>query len=204
MIQLFNVIPITEYLWLEKRPYDYLTAVLHTAVSITHTDDRKLIFNCKPAEGDNLLDWWVNLKCDVRTASKIVRMPVQDRDEQGFTVLMPSFVFDMLERKMVAIRVNQRQSISRVFIYLYYYAMRFQGSFSHSREAMLEELKINNHTLCDSIKWLEQNEFIVRSDYSMREGDRYARRYYIPEEFWSNECRKEWKQLQDKTSAATE
>ena len=203
-MKLYNVIPITEDLWLEDKPYYYLTTVLHKTVSITHTDDRKLIFNYVEVEGEVLCDWWKVLNSDYRTTCKIIRMPIQDRDEQGFTVLMPSFVFDWLERKMVALRINQRQSISRVFIYLYYYAMRFQGSYSHSRELMLKELKINNHTLCNSIKWLEQNEFIVRSDYSMREDDRYARRYYIPEEFWSNECRKEWKRLQDKTSAATE
>ena len=38
----------------------------------------------------------------------------------------------------------------------------------------------------------------------MREGERYARRYYIPEEFWSAQCKKEWQQLQDQITAATD
>ena len=71
--------------------------------------------------------------------------------ESGYTVLMPSFVWQMLEEKLANLPVGRRQTITRVFVYLYYYSMRFHGSFSHSRDDMLKELKINNHSLHDSI-----------------------------------------------------
>jgi hypothetical protein len=70
--------------------------------------------------------------------------------------------------------------------------MRFSGSYSHSRSDMMKELKINNNTLAESIAWLEEKKFIVRTDYSMRENERYSRRYYIPNEDWSAQCMKEW------------
>lgn len=56
---------------------------------------------------------------------------------------------------------------------------------------MAKELCMSNTTLANAIKWLENNDLISRSDYSKRADGRYARRYYIPNEYWNYQCKKE-------------
>lgn len=47
---------------------------------------------------------------------------------------------------------------------------------------MLTDLRINNHNLHDAVEWLVINDFLISTDYSHRENDKYSRRYYIPDE----------------------
>ena len=139
------------------------------------------------------LDRWLDeLAVDKRTFKKLIEINETQLVEEGYTVLMPVHVWQRLEGALSVINIGRRNSITRVYCYLYYYAMRFSGSYSHSRSDMMKELKINNNTLAESIAWLEENKFIVRTDYSMRENERYSRRYYIPNEDWSAQCMKEW------------
>ena len=59
---------------------------------------------------------------------------------------------------------------------------------------IIKELHINKDNLAESLSWLEQKGLVLRSDYSKQEG--YARRYYIPEECWTIQCKKEWQEMQ--------
>ena len=199
-IELFNVLPITYNLWKQPTLYPFFTILVDCSTSITHNQDaeRRWLNFTWLKDTKAVVKEWVNSKhIDARTAKKFLTQQVTEFEETDFTCLLPMGVWIELDQCFndAAVSVGIRKSISRVFCYLYYYAMRFQGSFSHSREQMLTELSMNNHTLADSLKWLEEHEFIVRSDYSMRPEERYARRYYIPEEYWNYACRKEWDNL---------
>lgn len=144
------------------------------------------------------MDEWLSvLAVDKRTFKKISELNIDELREQGYTVLMPTHVWDRLEKALGTLNIGRRQSVTRVYCYLYYYSMRFHGSYSHSRGDMMKELKINNNTLAECLEWLEAKNFIVRTDYSMRENERYSRRYYIPQEDWSAQCMKEWIDLQN-------
>ena len=144
------------------------------------------------------LDAWRDvLAVDNRTFKKISEnFNIPYLREQGYTVLMPTHVWARLEGRASTENIGRRQSITRVYCYLYYYSMRFHGSYNHSRGDMMKELKINNNTLAECLAWLEAEEFIVRTDYSMRENERYSRRYHIPQDDWSAQCMKEWIDLQ--------
>lgn len=111
-----------------------------------------------------------------------------------FVVAMPFSTWKKVARELRTLTAGPRCTTTRVFLYLYYWAMRFQGSYSHSREQIVKELHINKDNLARALQWLEQHEFIVRTDYSKQEG--YARRYYIPEDLWNYQCKKEWEEMQ--------
>ena len=119
---------------------------------------------------------------------------IEEVDE--FVVTMPRDVWEKVKEKTSRLSQGIRKSTLRVFVYIYYWAMRFQGSYSRPRELMKTELKMNKDTLARSLDYLNQCGLIVRTDYSMRENDRYARRYYIPEELWNYQCRKEVEKFQ--------
>ncbi len=194
-IELFNVVPIPFESWNYLTLYDFLTNVAERCDHMYHVDTedglRYLSFNWTQ-NNDTFIT-----NIDRRTLTKLFNyQPESIGEDNTYTCLMPRHVWFTLGNALNAVKIGERRSIARVYCYLYYYAMRFQGSFSHSREHMLQELKINNHTLARVLAWLELNEFIVRSDYSMRPHERYARRYYIPEEYWSGACKKEFSNLQ--------
>lgn len=192
---LYQVLPITFNLWNDISIYDFYINLTDRCDRITHYEDDSGRYIKLTWSNSKLLPSVDNV--DKRTAAKILNVTLDLLDEGcGYTVLMPRHVWVTLCNSLNAVNIGRRRSIARVFVYLYYYSMRFQGSFSHSRADMLKELKINNHTLNDSLDWLELNEFIVRSSYSMRPHERYARRYYIPEEYWSLACKKEFSNLQ--------
>ena len=195
-INLINVIPITNQLWLCHSLFNLYTNLTHRCLQITHCETNNLRYinltwrkSMNAAELDRWLD---ELAVDKRTFKKLIEINETQLVEEGYTVLMPVHVWQRLEGALSVINIGRRNSITRVYCYLYYYAMRFSGSYSHSRSDMMKELKINNNTLAESIAWLEENKFIVRTDYSMRENERYSRRYYIPNEDWSAQCMKEW------------
>lgn len=199
--ELFNVLPITDKLWLQQWLYPFFTMVSNTCLSLTHnqTETERYLTLTWTKDSLTALKSWEGYKgLDRRTTKNFLTYQFNKLEESGFTCLMPRGVWLKLDNCFIETKLpmGRRKSIARVYCYLYYYAMRFQGSFSHSREQILSELAINNHTFNDSIKWLEQHEFIVRSDYSMRPEERYSRRYYIPEDDWSSECKKEWNALQ--------
>lgn len=200
-IELFNVMPITNQLWLESWLYPFFTLLSNACLGLTHNqdDDKRYLTLTWTKDILTALKNWEGYKTiDRRTVQGFTNYQFNTLEEHGFTCLMPRSVWVTLDAAFIEtnVSVGKRKSIARVYCYLYYYAMRFQGSFSHSREQILQELAMNNHTFNDSIKWLEKHEFVVRSDYSMRPDERYSRRYYIPEDYWSSECRKEWSAMQ--------
>lgn len=201
-VELFNVLPILYNAWTQQSLYPFLTILCDCCISITHNQDaeeRYLTFKWLEETKPVIKNWVTTQGIDRRTARSFLNYKTDRIEEDNFTCLLPISVWLELTEAFNrnAATIGRRKSITRVFMYLYYYAMRFQGSFSHSREQMLVELHINNHTLNDSLDWLEENEFIVRSDYSMRPDERYARRYYIPEKYWNAACKKEWINLQN-------
>lgn len=200
-LNLINVMPITEQLWLSHGLFSLYTNIYHKALVLTHSQEhghRLINFTWRNSMNAAELDEWRDaLSVDNRTFNKITEFEIPCLFESGYTVLMPTHVWARLESRARAENIGRRQSITRVYCYLYYYAMRFHGSYSHSRADMMKELKINNNTLAECLVWLEDNEFIVRTDYSMRENERYSRRYYIPDEDWSAQCKKEWIDLQN-------
>ena len=200
-LNLINVIPITDQLWLDHSLFSLYTNIYHKCISLTHTEksnQRFINFTWRKSMNAAELDAWRDvLAVDSRTFKKISEnFNIPYLREQGYTVLMPTHVWARLEGRASTENIGRRQSIVRVYCYLYYYSMRFHGSYSHSRGDMMKELKINNNTLAECLAWLEAEEFIIRTDYSMRENERYSRRYYIPQDDWSAQCMKEWIDLQ--------
>lgn len=116
------------------------------AVEINHIQEAEKRYIAVKYNGSFLLPSISNT--DKRTINRMtLKCQTVLPEHDGYTCLMPREVWSQLTRQLNGVGINQRRSISRVFIYLYYYSMRFQGSFSHSRERMLKELSINNHTL---------------------------------------------------------
>jgi len=200
-LNLINVMPITDQLWLDHSLFSLYSCIYHKCLTLTHTEksnQRFINFTWRKSMNAAEMDEWLSvLAVDKRTFKKISEnFDIPYLREIGYTVLMPTHVWDRLEKALGMLNIGRRQSVTRVYCYLYYYSMRFHGSYSHSRKDMMTELKINNNTLAECLEWLEQNQFIVRTDYSMRENERYSRRYYIPQEDWSAQCMKEWIDLQ--------
>jgi len=115
-------------------------------------------------------------------------------DTKHFIVAMPFGVWERFSKVARELQIGPRKTASRVFLYFYYWAMRFQGSYSRSRDLIIKELGIQKDNLAEALAWLEKKGFVLRSDYSKQEG--YARRYYIPEQYWTIQCKKEWKEMQ--------
>lgn len=65
---------------------------------------------------------------------------------------MPMHVWVRFVSALNAVPFSRRKAIARVYIYLYYHAMSFFGSFGRSRELMITDLRVNNHTLNDALK----------------------------------------------------
>ena len=130
-------------------------------------------------------------------AKKITRCrDIFETTYEDFIVTMPFEVWEKVFAKLNKLTIGERKSTLRVWLYLYYWAMRFQGSYSRPRNLMLAELKINNNTLARAIAWLEQEMLIIRTPYCRIEGHESARRYYIPEELWNYQCLKETRDTQ--------
>ena len=199
-LTLINVLPITNELWLNHSLFTLYTNIFHKSLTLTHTqtnNERKIIINWRITLDAVTRDSWLDiLDVDKRTAKKVLEFTIDSLTEQGYTVLMPVYVWERLETALKVLNIGRRQSVTRIYCYLYYYAMRFHGSYSHARADMVAELKINNTVLAESLAWLEDQGFIIRTDYSMRENERYSRRYYIPQDDWSAQCKKEWIDLQ--------
>ncbi len=194
-MKLFNNLPLNKDIWQDRYCYHYLTGIYLTQSPI----DLYVIQGIQycAVENPGIEHPVNNLNIDNRTFNKIVNYNRDEKVVNEFLVLMPYEVFERLQDKIVTETIGMRGSICRVYIYLYYWAMRFQGSYSHPRELMVEELKMSKNTLARCLEWLATNDLIARSEYSKRPDGRYARRYYIPQEDWNYQCRKEYaEQLQ--------
>ena len=106
--------------------------------------------------------------------------------QEDFLCLIPKQVLTLLFAAIRPLGAKERNTICRVFFYIYYNAMRTtNGWYSHSRDAVVKELEINAARFSSTIKWLEQHGFLARSNYLV---GIEARTYYIPEFLWTEEC----------------
>jgi len=133
-------------------------------------------------------------KLSRKTFDSLYNCQISYLSNSDFVVAVPISTWEKVSRELRKLSAGKRKTIARVFLYLYYWTMRFQGSYSHPRLNIVKELHIQKDNLADAIQWLEEKGFLVRSDYSKQEG--YARRYYMPESLWNNQCKKEWQDLQ--------
>ena len=199
IMKIYNHIPINKDIWQDSYCYHYLTHIYLTnsAIDLYVIQDLQYFAVENPESLSSVVDSnYLNI--DKRTFNKIINIDlIEDKLVNEFLVMMPREVWERLQDKLVTETLGIRGSICRVYVYLYYWAMRFQGSYSHPRELMVEELKMSNTTLARCISWLEEHELITRSEYSKRVTGRYSRRYYIPQEDWNYQCLKEYREQQD-------
>lgn len=105
-----------------------------------------------------------------------------------FICLMPRNVLDMLLNTIKPLGAKEKNTICKVFCYIYYHSMwTTNGWYSHSREMIAQDLKMNKTRLSDAVKFLEQHGFLARSNYLV---GIESRTYYIPEFLWTEECKR--------------
>ena len=202
----YDNIPLSEFLYTNPYAYYYMELFTHAASDITvatnpitnptyQTNARPLVVSWNYIElpRSEEKEWCKALKIDTRTFNAMRGKTVLNF-EADFIVALPFSVWQEVSKELVELPIGNRKTITRVFLYFYFWAMRFQGSYSHSRANIAQILHIQKNNLANAIRWLEEKGLLVRSDYSKADG--YSRRYYIPEELWNNQCKKEWNNLQ--------
>lgn len=193
-MRLYNNLPLTPYFYCAETIYYWYQKIIYQAIE---TDIQGgYIYFSEPQEltKTKKQQWRDAEKIDRKTFDKLYHCNIDNIPNQDFIVALPFFTWEKVAAELRKVPAGPRKRIARVFLYIYYWAMRFQGSYSRPREMMVKELHINKDNLADAITWLEEKGFVVRTDYSKQEG--YARRYYIPDKFWNNQCKKEWQNLQ--------
>lgn len=105
-----------------------------------------------------------------------------------FMVMMPFETWDALFYYMQELPLVERKTITRVYLYLYYNAMRHYGQFARAREKIVEILHINKDTFSHAVEWLESKALLTRSDYLKKVT---ARTYAIPSILWTEECKRD-------------
>lgn len=142
-------------------------------VSGGFSTDRSEVVKCRETLGVNRKSFNAFLK----------NAPTEWQD--NFVVMMPFDVWDLLLYSMRDLTTTERKTLTRVFIYLYYYAMRNYGTYARAREKIIEILHINKDTFTSAVKWLEDHALVERGDYLKKVT---ARSYTIPAILWTPEC----------------
>ena len=179
-----NVIPLTKEWILHKDIYFILQIFNTNLIWIDYDTAREpfLLFNLsKPLRrGEINRTTWYEKQELINT----IAAPHQE----DFICLMPRETLDLLFNSSKTLSTKERATVVRVFIYLYYYSMwTTNGWYSHSREHIAAELHINQARFSNSVKWLEERGFLARGNYLI---GMEARRYYIPEFLWTEECKR--------------
>lgn len=177
-----NVIPLTQS-WVTNTNLYFILEIFNTNLNFIDYDTARTPFllfklNSPLLRGNiNRTTWY-----DKSKLLETLEMPQSDE----FLCLMPRNVLDMLLETIKPLTTKEKNTICRVFCYIYYHAMwTTNGWYSHSREMMAQELKMNQARLSAAAKFLEQHGFIARSSYLV---GIEARTYYIPEFLWTEEC----------------
>ena len=193
-MRLYNNLPLSPLLYQSESIYYYYEKMIYQSIE-THILDGALYFT-DPVEltKQQKQQWRDAEKLSRKTFDNLYNCQISYLDNSDFVVAMPISAWEKVARELRTLPAGPRKRVARVFLYIYYWAMRFQGSYSRPRELIIKELHINKDNLAESLSWLEQKGFVLRSDYSKQDG--YARRYYIPEEYWTIQCKKEWQEMQ--------
>ena len=187
-----EVLPITFNSWLDTDIYYLLTKMMTGINSIDAVFQGGGAFHIyldwrEDNREDNIkLKYLINV--DPKTYSKVRFLKPEMIDTDKFVVLMPFSVWQDFLTKSKDLATGKKKTAARVFVYLYYWAMRNRGSYGHPRNRMIEELKINNNKLAEALEWLERNFLIMRGNFFWF-GNIHARQYMIPEEMWTIECK---------------
>lgn len=107
-------------------------------------------------------------------------------ETNDFIVDMPYTTWDKLFTALQQVSVPKKKTYARVFCYLYYWAMRFNGVFTHSLRQIMNEIHIQNNLLTEAVEWLEDNNLLHRSGYLVINANRQARGYSFDRELWSD------------------
>lgn len=193
----YDNIPLSQTLYEQVGAYYWVELMRHKAETISvlrYGDSRfRVSWINKELPKKVLTKWRQDMNVDPKTFHNM--NSIQFNGFEGhYLTAMPFAVWDKFAKVARELKIGPRKTAARVFIYLYYWSMRFQGSFSHPRELMVNALRIQKDNLAEALEWLAEKGLIIRSDYSKQE--HYARRYYIPEELWNNQCKKEWQNMQ--------
>jgi len=193
-MRLYNNLPLAPCMYGVQMIYYYYQKMIYQGIETDIVDGN--IYFTDPVElsKQEKQQWRVAEKLSRKTFDGLYNCQVSSLDNKEFIVAMPISTWEKVARELRTMPAGPRKRIARVFLYIYYWAMRFQGSYSRPREMIVKELGIQKDNLAESLAWLEQKGFVLRSDYSKQEG--YARRYYIPEDLWSIQCKKEWLEMQ--------
>lgn len=177
-----------------ENAYYFYQKMIYQAIETDITDQWICFTDPKELSKQEKKQWRDAEKIDRKTFDRLYNCQISYIENTDFVVALPISTWEKVSRELRTLSAGPRKRIARVFLYIYYWAMRFQGSYSRPRELIVKELGIQKDNLADALAWLEQKGFVLRSDYSKQEG--YARRYYIPEELWNYQCKKEWQELQ--------
>ena len=193
-MRLYNNLPLTPYMYCAETIYYYYQKMIYQAIETDITDQWICFSDPQELDKQQKKQWRDAEKIDRKTFDRIYNCQISYIENTDFIVALPISTWEKVARELQELSAGPRKRIARVFLYVYYWSMRFQGSYSRPRELIVKELGIQKDNLADALAWLEKKGFVLRSDYSKQEG--YARRYYIPEELWNYQCKKEWQEMQ--------
>lgn len=193
-MRLYNNLPLTPTLYQSENVYYYYEKMLYQSIETDIVDGALYFTDPVELTKQQKQQWRAAEKLSRKTFDNLYNCEISSLNNSDFVVAMPISTWEKVARELRTLLAGPRKRMARVFLYIYYWAMRFQGSYSRPRELIIKELHINKDNLAEALSWLEQKGFVLRSDYSKQDG--YARRYYIPEEYWTIQCKKEWQEMQ--------
>lgn len=193
-MRLYNNLPLTPQLYQSECIYYYYQKMIYQSIETDIVDGTLYFTDPVELTKQQKQQWRDAEKLSRKTFDNLYNCQISCLSNSDFVVAMPISTWEKVARELRILPAGPRKRMARVFLYIYYWAMRFQGSYSRPRELIIKELHINKDNLAESLSWLEQKGLVLRSDYSKQEG--YARRYYIPEEYWTIQCKKEWQEMQ--------
>ena len=193
-MRLYNNLPLTPLLYQSESIYYYYEKMIYQSIETDIVDGTLYFTDPIELTKQQKQQWRDAEKLSRKTFDSLYNCQIDSLNNSDFIVAMPISTWEKVARELRTLPAGPRKRTARVFLYIYYWAMRFQGSYSRPRELIIKELHINKDNLAEALSWLEQRGFMLRSDYSKQEG--YARRYYIPEELWTIQCKKEWQEMQ--------
>lgn len=206
-IQLSQVIPLTQSFIIEHSSELYYYCgcfrMLVDSINIHRTQSDGSIDYTAQKTKDKLLVAQKELNINSKTFKNYVKIfpevIIYNTEEEkkkynwgSFIVTMPFEVWDEFHAAIQDLDIITKKGVTRLFIYIYYYAMRNFGIYSKPRFQMHQIINMSKDNVTKYSRILIERGLLIQENYIAHI---FNYRYAVPQDLWTPEC---WREYNEK------